>query len=405
MRVYQYVATTEDGKRIVGMYRAETEDEVIAYLTKEGLIPVKIVERSSLSGVKKRKKHVHRGINTDDYLFLARQMSVMLDAGVPLLRVLEVIESETSSLELSKVLKEIRDSVASGLSLERSMAKFPRVFNKMWLNIVKVGEATGELGRILKSLADHLERQAAFVKKIKSGLVYPAFLLVMTIVAVLFLSLFVIPKFRELFRGFNQTLPGLTIMVLSFSDFMRSHFIFLLLILGVSLFLVKVFVSTPTGRHLWDRMVLEFPVLRNFVRVAIMQNISANLAILAESGIPVLTALDIIAESMGNQIVADYMLQIKSRVREGVPLGIAFEETGFFDNVMCQMISVGEEVGDISEILDRLAKYYDEEMENNLIKFTSLFEPMMLLVMAGMIGLLVAAIFLPIFKMATLNMG
>jgi len=405
MPLYSYVASTEEGKRVTGVYKAETEDEVVAYLSGQGLIPIKITLYLASSGKKKKKKRYHYGITIDDYLFFARQMSVMLDTGVPLLRVLDIIKEETTSLKLAKVLESIRESVAGGWSLEKSMSKFPDVFDKMFLSIVKTGEATGELGKILGRLADHLERQASFIKKIKSALVYPAFLLVMTILAVIFLSIFIIPKFKELFKGFNQTLPPLTVMVLSISDFMRSHCVLLMVCVVVLFFLVKLFFSTPIGKRLRDIMVLEVPLLKDFVRVAIMQNISASLAILSESGVPILTALDIVAESTNNEIVSSYVLQIKSRVREGIPLAVAFEEIGFFDSIMTQMISVGEEVGDISSILSRVAKYYDEEMENKLVRFTSMFEPLMLVVMAGIIGVLVASIFLPIFKMATLNMG
>ena len=405
MPLYSYVASTEDGKRVTGVYKAESEDEVVAYLSGQGLIPIRINLYLALDKKKKKKKRYHYGITIDDYLFFARQMSVMLDTGVPLLRVLDIIKEETSSLKLAKVLQSVRESVAGGWSLEKAMSKFPDVFDKMFLSIVRTGEATGELGRILGRLADHLERQASFVKKIKSALVYPAFLLVMTVLAVIFLSIFIIPKFKELFKGFNQTLPPLTVMVLSISDFMRGHCVLLAIGLVVLFFLIKLFFSTPMGKRLRDIMVLELPLLKDFVRVVIMQNISANLAILSESGVPILTALDIVADSTNNEIVSDYILRVKSRVREGVPLAIAFEEIGFFDSIMTQMISVGEEVGDISPILSRVAKYYDEEMENKLMRFTSMFEPLMLVVMAGIIGILVAAIFLPIFKIATLNMG
>ncbi len=405
MPLYSYVATTEDGKRVSGIYKAESEDEVVTYLSGRGLIPVSVSLYGSVTKHRKRRKKYHYGIGIDDYLFLARQMSVMLEAGVPLLRVLDVIREETSSLKLSKTLESVREYVAGGWSLERAMSRFPDVFDKFWLSIVRTGEATGELGWILKRLADHIERQASFVKKIKSSLIYPAFLLSMTIFAVLFLSIFIIPKFKDLFEGFNQTLPALTVMVLAFSDFLRTKYVFLILGAIVLFFAWRIFIASPVGKRLWDIMVLEIPLLKDFVRVAIMQNVSANLAILSESGVPILTALDIVAESTNNYIVADYIMQIKSRVREGIPLASAFEETGFFDSIMTQMISVGEEIGDISGILNRVAKYYDEEMENKLIKFTSMFEPIMLLIMAGLIGLLVAAIFLPIFRMATLNVG
>lgn len=405
MPLYSYVASTEEGRRITGVYKAETEDEVVAYLSGQGWIPIKINLYLYSSGKKRKRKRYHYGISVDDYLFFARQMSVMLDTGVPLLRVLDIVKDETTSLKLAKVLESVRESVAGGWSLEKAMSKFPDVFDKMFLSIVKTGEATGELGRILGRLADHLERQASFIKKIKTALVYPAFLLVMTVLAVVFLSVFIIPKFKELFKGFNQTLPALTVMVLSISDFMRHQCVLLIMMVVVLFLGCKFFLSTSVGRRLRDIVVLELPLLKDFVRVAIMQNISANLAILSESGVPILNALDIVAESINNEIVADYILRVKSRVREGIPLAIAFEETGFFDSIMTQMISVGEEVGDISTILSRVAKYYDEEMENKLVRFTSMFEPLMLVVMAGIIGTLVASIFLPIFKMATLNMG
>ncbi len=404
MTLFSYIAVDKSGKKVTGVYRAENEEEVLAFLYSKDLVPISV---SLFSSAKKKKKHKkwHNNVTLEDYLFFARQMSVMLDAGVPLLRVIDVILGEITSKKFAQCLKDVREHVAGGWSLEKAIARHPDVFNNLWVNIIKTGEATGRLGFVLGRLADHLEMQASFRKKIISSLIYPALLLVMTIAAVLFLSIFIIPKFKDLFEGFGQKLPALTQFVLSVSDFLQHNFISIIVavvFIGIGL---RLFLASPIGKSIWDRVILEIPFLRDFVKTSLMENVAANLAILSQSGVPILVSLDIVAESMGNSLVSFYVHLMKERVREGLPLAVAMEETGFFDSIVIQMISVGEEVGELSEMLDKVAKYYRENMENMLLRFTSLFEPLMLVVMAGVIGVLVAAIFMPIFQMANMGEG
>ncbi len=402
MQLYQYVAVNSAQKKVEGIYRAASEEEVLDFLESKGLVPISVAPYRKKKAAKK-KRRLHTKITLDDYLFFARQMSVMLDAGVPLLRVLDVIRDETSSIKLRNCVSSLRDLVSSGWSLERAMSKHPDVFDKLWVNIVRTGETTGQLGFVLKRLGDHLERQSSFMKKIQSAMVYPAILLIMTIAAVIFLSVFIIPKFEKLFEGFGQEIPGLTKTVLGFSKFLQAHFILIIISVIVFAILFRIFINTAIGKAIWDIFVLKVPLLKNFSKMVMMESISANLAILAESGVPILTALEITADSMKNQIAAGYLNMVKERVREGIPLAMAMEPMDFFDSILVQMISVGEEVGDLSQMLNKIARYYEEEMDTMLIKFTSMFEPIMLVVMAGVIGVLVASIFLPIFKIATLG--
>ncbi len=407
MGIYTYVATTEAGKRVTGTFKADSEDEVLSYINEKGWIPLSIrpYVAPSLRGKRRSARRKHSGIKLEDYLFLARQMAVMIGAGVPLLRVLGVLKSSTNSRKMEAVLQSVQESVSAGWSLEKAMSKHPDVFDKLWLSVIRTGEATGELARILRRLADHIEKQASFVKKVTSALVYPAFLLVASIGVILFLSMFVVPRFKEIFQGFGQDLPEITKMVIGFSEMLRNNGFVLILGLIVLVVLFRLFLSSSVGKALWDRFVLEVPFISDFVRLAIMENVSANLAILTESGVPILTALEIVAESTNNYVVSDYLLRARSMIREGAPLAVALEETGFFDPIVTQMISVGEEVGEVAEMLDRVAKYYEEEMDNRLVQFTSLLEPIVLVLLAGIVGVLVASIFIPIFRMASLGMG
>ncbi len=399
MPVFQYIAVDEGGKKVQGTIRAETESEVLDSLANKGLTPVSITLQNVSDRPRHRKKSMHSGISPDDYLFFARQMAVMLDSGVPLLRVLTVLASETNSRKLAECIEGMKESVSSGWSLEKAMSKYPGIFNSIWRNIVKTGETTGKLGFVIGRLADHIEREVAFVKKIRGALVYPAFVLVVVLGVMIFLSVFLIPMFEQLLTGMGQDLPTITKVVFAFSRFLRQKWYFL--ILGVVLLIggVKYILSTSWGKALWDRLLLSLPVVGDFVRTAIMESIAANLYILVESGVPILTALDVVGGSTGNTVVAQEIKKVRERVREGVPLAYAMEESGFFDSIMVQMISVGEEVGELADMVRRIAVYYENEMEDKLSKFVSLFEPALIVVMAGIVGTLVASVFIPLFQL------
>ncbi len=407
MPVYFYVAREKDGKKIDGTVTANNEEEVLNILQMQGryVISISLYTPGVKSSSKRRKKKkMHAGIAADDFLFFARQLSVMLDAGVPLLRALDVIRKETSSMMFADVLSQVREDVASGWSLEKAVAKHPRVFNSLWVNIIRTGEQTGRLGFVLSKLADYIERANAFKKKIVSALVYPVILMVLTISALLFLTLFIIPQFETLFSAMNNRLPALTIIVMNFSKTLRSHFMVIVLGFVLSTLGIRFFLATPVGKNLWDHIILRIPVLGDFVLIGIMEKISSNMAILFESGVPIYLALDITEKSADNVVVEEKFSEIKEKVKKGMSLSVAMEESEFFEPLIIQMVSVGEEVGELPQMFNKVAEYYKDSLENALDRFTSMFEPFMLIFMAVVIGILLLSVFLPIFNMVNVNL-
>ncbi len=405
MSVYFYVAREKDGRKVEGTLNARSEEEVLNTLQLQGRYIIRISLYDPATGrVKNRKKKkVHAGITAEDFLFFARQLSVMLDAGVPLIRALDVIMKETSSLLFADILSQIKEDVSGGWSLEKAVAKHPRVFNSLWVNIIRTGEQTGRLGFVLSKLADYIERENAFKKKIISALVYPGILLTLTIAAMFFLTLFIIPQFQILFSAMNNKLPGITIMVMSFSKFLRTYFIMIILGFIIFIWLMRFFLSTSIGKILWDRFILSIPVVGDFALTGIMEKVSSNMSILFDSGVPIYLALDITENSADNTVVEEKFAEIKEKVKKGMPLAVAMEESDFFEPLIIQMVSVGEEVGELPQMFNKVADYYRDSLENMLERFTSIFEPFMLLFMAAVIGILLLSIFLPIFNMVNVN--
>jgi type IV pilus assembly protein PilC len=288
----------------------------------------------------------------------------------------------------------------AGLSFHESMAKHPRVFSELWVNLVESGEASGNLTIVLDRLAKYLERNAQFTRKVISALIYPAILLFAGTGALLFLTIKIIPTFAELFRGFGVKLPLLTQILIWTSEFLRKYFL-----LGVgstvaAFIFFKGYIRTKEGRRSYENFKFKLPIFGEFFRALIVERFSSEMSTLIESGVPILYSLEIAEQSVGNSIVSGVIRQVKESVRDGRTLTAPLEKSGFFEPMVVQMVNIGEEIGELSAMFKKINNFYQEYVETFLTRFTAMFEPVMLLFMGVVIAAMVIGMFLPIFQIA-----
>lgn len=406
-----YTARNSSGERIAASEEAETADDLIARLQLRGLFVTGVKfqadgpAKSAPFAPKKTKGHSfsHRGIKADDLMLFARQLAISLDSGVPLLKSLGSILRQISSRKFHDAVNKISYDVESGFSFRDALAKHPRVFSSLWVNLIETGEASGNLPTILERLAGYLERRAAFRRKIVSALVYPIILVVVAASAVVIFIMAVIPRFTEIFSNFNIELPLPTKILIALSDFLRGNFLLLLvLIIGIIIAITK-FRQTASGKAFFDNWMFKFPLIKDYLRLAETERFSSTMATLLESGVPILYALEIAEKSAGTVIVAKIIRTVKNAVREGKTLTQPLDTSAFFPPMVTQMINVGEEVGNLDKMFNKIAAYYADIIEAQITRFASMFEPAMIVVMGVTIGSMVVSMFLPIFKLTNIG--
>jgi len=407
MPYFIYTARDKTGKKITATEEALNKEELIEKLQAKELILIDVIEEKegvSISSISKTKTiRQHSGIKLQDLVNFSQQLSTLLSSGVPILQSLKIIVRQVSSRRLNIILEKIISDMERGLSLHEAMGKYPKVFSELWINLIESGEASGNLADVLKRISDYLERTASFRNKIIFALFYPCILMVAGLSALLFLTIKIIPTFATIFEGFNLKLPLLTRMLILISKVIRSHFIFGIGGLIILAFLFRRFLKTKKGRKKWESFLLNFKLTGDFFRAIVVERFSSSLATLLESGVPIIYALEITQRSLGNLVVAEIIEKTKESVRQGRNLSQPLEESGFFEPMIIQMISIGEEIGDLPSMLKRVNTYYQEYVDRFLVRFTSLFEPVILLFLGGVIALMVIGMFLPIFQLTQIR--
>ena len=410
MLKFAYTARDRSGKRISGTEEAPDQEELIGRLQGRDLIIINISaegERRDKSGnikqERRSRRNWHARVTTDDLALFCRQLATLLGAGVTVLKCLNTISEQISSRTLNRVIKDVQKNMEQGLSLHEAMAKHPKIFSDLWVNLVESGEAGGSLPVVLGRLANYLERNAAFRKKIISSLMYPAILLFVGLGALLFLTMKILPTFGELFVSFNIELPLLTKVLLGISMFIRKFFLLMISAAIAGFFFFKKTIKTREGRLAFEKFQLRLPVFGEFFRAITVERFSSNMATLLESGVPIIYSLEISERSVDNIVMAEVIRKVKEDVREGRPLSKQLGESGFFEPMVVQMVSIGEEIGELPQMLKKINEFYQSYVETFLVRFTSMFEPLMLIFMGAVIGIIVIGMFLPMFKISQLG--
>jgi len=411
MSKFFYIARNRSAEKVTGIEEASGEEEVISRLQAKDLLVISITPEYSDAKAERRPevalrlkfRNQHYRIQANDLVLFCRQLATLLGAGVTILKSLDIIAQQVSSRRLYSVIKDLQRNMEKGLSFHEAMSKHAGVFSELWINLVESGEASGNLAVILNRLAGYLERNAAFKTKVISAVIYPTVLLVVSLSAFLFMTVKIIPTFSEIFRSFNITLPLLTRILLAFSLFMRKKFLFILITAITTVYLLRMYIRTKEGRKRYENFKFQLPLFGEFFRALTVERLSSEMATLLESGVPILYSLEIVEHSVDNLAMAEIIRKIKEEIRDGKSLREPFEKSGFFEPMVVQMVGIGEEIGELSQMFKRINTFYQEYSETFLNRIVSLFEPFMLLFMGAVIGIMVIGMFLPIFKISQIG--
>lgn len=411
MPKFSYIVKDREGKTYKQVVDSSSEQALVEKLQSQNYFIVNVkriaapTKKKVQSNKNRARKFTRKKIKLDDLLTFSHQLETMLEAGVTLMRSMDVIQSQCESQQLSTILLKIKMDIEQGSNLSSSLAKHPKVFNQFWVSLIEVGEASGTLPLVLSKLSFYLEQQASFRSTIISGIIYPAILFSVSLGAVAFFALFVGPRFEAIFNSMKVDLPWITKTLLGLFRVIKHQFFWILCILGAVIFSIKQYIKTYYGKMMWEQFLFNLPSFGKVFRLIIVERFSSQMAILIDTGVPILYALDITERLVDNNTCALIVSNIKDGVKEGELLVAPMERSGFFPPMAIQMIMVGEETGELSKMLKHVSKYYQNEVETFMKRFATIIEPFMLVFMGAMIGTIVVAMFLPMFNIAQLGGG
>jgi type IV pilus assembly protein PilC len=400
MPVYVWKGKNSFGEKRKGQIEAPDQSAALAQMKRLRIVDPVIKEKPKdmFENVALFKPKV----TGKDIVIFTRQLSTMIDAGLPLVQGLEILEKQQSNPTFKKVLNSVRSDVESGATLADSMRKHPKVFDNLFTNMIEAGETGGILDTILSRLAMFMEKSMALKKKIKGAMTYPTICLAISILILGVILVFVVPVFKSMFEDFGSTLPVPTQFVVDMSDFFKSNTLYMIIAAILASVIFKKIYATEKGRFFIDRNILRLPVVGLLVRKVAVAKFTRTLSTMLQSGVPILEALQVVAKTAGNKIVERAVFRVGDAISEGRPLAEPLEESGVFPNMVVQMINVGESVGALDTMLEKIADFYDGEVDQAVDNLTAMIEPFMMVFLGGMIGGLVVAMYLPIFKIASI---
>ncbi|MGB4762408.1 MAG: type II secretion system F family protein [Candidatus Saccharimonas sp.] len=404
MPTFSYIASDTQHKSVSGTMEAEDRASAIATLRKQQLSPISIHEyNGAKKSLGKLGSFGGNRVKNDDLVMFTRQLSAMVSAGVPLLRALNSQKEHTDSKGLQKVLTAIIADVEGGMPLADTLGKHPNTFSDVYVNMVRAGEAAGILDDILKRLALQQEKNAAMRKKIKSAMTYPMVLVVITIGAFFGLMIFVIPQIGKIIKdlgGPDAQLPALTQAMLAISDFLLSKGLFLIPVVVVGVMLLTRWLKTPVGKKVFHTLILKIPLTQPIIQKVAVARFSRTFSALMGAGVAVLESLSVTAHAIGNVVYEQALLDAAEQVKNGKTLSSVIEQNSLFPPIVAQMLSVGEETGQTDVVLVKVADFYEEEVDVAIDGISSIIEPVMIVFMGGMVGLIAASVMGPIANLA-----
>lgn len=339
-------------------------------------------------------------VTDKDIVVFTRQLATMIDAGLPLVQCLEILSKQQENSTFKKTIGEIQADVEAGTTFADSMRKHPKVFDNLYSNMIEAGETGGILDTILNRLALFMEKTMALKKKIKGAMTYPAICLAISVLILVVILVFVIPVFEEMFSQMDAALPVPTMIVVGLSNAFKEHLLWIILPIILLIYIFKKVYSTEKGRYRIDQFFLRLPVVGILIRKVAVAKFTRTLSTMLQSGVPILEALQVVAKTAGNKVIERAVFRVGDAIAEGRPMAEPLMESGVFPNMVVQMINVGESVGALDTMLEKIADFYDEEVDTAVANLTAMIEPFMMVFLGGMIGTLVVAMYLPIFEMA-----
>jgi len=396
MPTYKYSAKDASSRSVAGKISAENEAAVVDELRKRSLTIISIVPVKESSVMKmsfSRKK-----IRQDDLVIFSRQLSTMVDAGIPILQALDALQEQITHEYFHNVIVAVRDDIQLGSSLSASFSKHPKAFDTLFINMVKVGETGGVLATILDRIASYLEKTLKLKRKVKSALIYPAVVVSMAAIITIILLVKVVPTFAAIYESFDAELPGMTQTLIFVSDILKKHLLVAIGSLVTFIFLLTRWYRTDKGRLLIDRFTLRVPVFGPLIRKVAISRFSRTLATLLQTGVPILESLDIVSKSSGYRVIELVVEGVKNNVREGESIATPLVKSGVFPPMVTRMISIGEKSGQLEKMLSKIAEFFDDQVDVAVAGLTSIIEPVIIGFLGIVVGFIVIALFLPIIN-------
>jgi len=401
MATFAYVGRTAQGTVKKGDISAKTRDEAVAQLRQQRVVVTSIQEKAAKEGL---KFSFGGGVTDRDIVIFTRQFGTMINAGLPLIQCLEILSAQCENKVFGKAIGEIKMDVEGGSTFADALKKKPKVFDELYANMIHAGELGGLLDTILVRLAVHMEKAMKLKSQIKSAMVYPAAIMGVAIIVIAVLMVWVIPIFAKMFlemSGGKAGLPGPTQLVIDVSNFFQANIVYMIVGGAAGVSGIKKYYATPKGRYNMDKFFLKLPVMGDLIRKASVAKFTRTLGTLITSGVPILEGLSITAKTSGNKVVEEVIMGARQSISEGKTVADPLSKSDVFPKMVIHMISVGESTGALDAMLTKIADFYDEEVDAAVASLTALLEPMMMVFLGTVIGFIVIAMYLPIFKMAS----
>jgi type IV pilus assembly protein PilC len=397
---YAYKVRDSGGKLVSGTLVADNEQLVLSRLREMGYTPLSVSQHRA--GVK-REINLFNRVKVKDLAIFSRQFSTMVNSGLPILKALTILEQQSESKLLAKTITDVRVDIERGSSLSAALGKHPKVFNNLYVAMVRSGEAAGVLEQVLDRLAMNLERDVSLRHRVRSAMTYPIVVLCFVALILTAMLLFIVPQFKAIYASLQGTLPFPTRILLKISDIFRHDIIFVILGIAALAYGFRRWKKTENGRQAWDRFKLKIPIFGDLFQKTALARFSRTLAVLSKSGVPILQSLDVVADTVNNSLMSKAIKDVQESVKQGESLAKPLGRHGtLFPPMVVQMLAVGEETGALDTMLEKVAAFYDDEVTATVDSLTSIIEPAMIFVIGGAVGLAVIALYLPMFNIIKL---
>ena len=400
MPTFAWTGRSRDGKSTKGKMEAASESVVMANLRRQGVQANKIKEAGKGLNAELNIGFLKPKITTKDIVVFTRQFATMIDAGLPLVQCLDILSSQQENRTFKEILLEVKADVESGSTFADALKKHPKAFNELYVNLVAAGEVGGILDTILNRLAVYIEKSLKLKKQVKSAMTYPVTIIGIALVVIAVILIFVIPAFEKMFKDFGGALPLPTQIVINMSNFLQDYILLIIGFIVLSIYITKKIYASNRGREIIDNLALKMPVMGILIRKVAVARFARTMATMISSGVPILDGLDIVRKTAGNRTVEKAIAHVRTSISEGKTIAEPLKASGVFPPMVCQMIEVGEQAGALDTMLSKIADFYDDEVDDAVGNLTAMMEPLLMLFLGTVVGGLVVAMYLPIFKIA-----
>ncbi|MDW7673456.1 MAG: type II secretion system F family protein [Bacillota bacterium] len=400
--VYSYRSRDRAGKLVEGTTEAEDKQSLISQLQKSNLFVIEVAEKGQSAAAKNNNKTFSlfksKKVKLKDLTIFSRQFATMNDAGMPMLRSLDILQAQTENKTLKETLSEITKDLERGATLSEAMEKFPHVFPSMYINMVETGEVGGVLEQVLDRMANYYEKEDEIREKVKSALTYPLVILSISLLAIIFMLVFILPTFTSMLNDLGVEMPVVTQGLINLSDSMIMYWYVYILTAGTLIFALVKWLKTPAGKFIKDRYLIKMPIFGDLLKKVLVSRFSRTLSMLLRSGVPITTSLDVVKKTCNNMLMANSIEEAKQSIREGQTISTPLKNSGILAPMAVHMIAIGEETGELDILLEKISFFYDREVDHTVSRLSVILEPLLLVSVGMVIGGIVLSFMLPMFQ-------